>query len=488
MTALSINNLMNYKNPNLIKAARLDAETSMERLSSGKKINKASDSPADLQILSRLQKGITGYQRAEVNTNNHLSMLNTADSALKEIVDLLNRARELTVYASQESTTATERGSYAEEANALVKEVDRIAAASFAGKKLLDGTFTGKTMNVGPSQSDFFSASINSVRSTNLGGYISTGPTRAATSPANVASANDTSNAEDIVLTVGSSTTTIDVEANDSAEIVAKKVNTLTDSTGITARAATYAFLFSTNSSSANYAIKINDHSTASFAISSGDPSDAVAKINSISSTTGVTAEATSANYVLLLDPEGGDITIENTSSGTDLDVQAVKSDGITTQGSPQSLADGTASNNDATRVIGTLTLTSSSSFTVSQSGTPSQGYTTSGTPTLTALDSISLSTASNALSAIDIIDHSIHLVTSERGTVSAYINRLEHSNSFNRNMIESHRISKGVLEDADYALETSNLAKALIRERASVALLAQANASVGLVMELLGD
>ena len=123
--------------------------------------------------------------------------------------------------------------------------------------------------------------------------------------------------------------------ANDSAKTVAGKINALSNETGISGEASTFAYLFSTNASSANYTIKINDTSTSSFAISSSDATDAVSKINLISATTGVSASATSDGKVLLHDADGDDITIENANSGTDLDVQALQNDGTTTQGTP---------------------------------------------------------------------------------------------------------------------------------------------------------
>ena len=135
----------------------------------------------------------------------------------------------------------------------------------------------------------------------------------------------------------------------------------------MSAEAVTFASLFSTNASSANYTVSINGTSTSAFAISSSDVTDAVSKINLISATTGVTASATAANKVLLQDATGDDITIENAGAGSDLDVQAIQSDGSTTQGSAVSLGVGASSNNDATRVIGTLRLFSHASFSVSQ-------------------------------------------------------------------------------------------------------------------------
>ena len=186
---------------------------------------------------------------------------------------------------------------------------------------------------------------------------------------AQTAATNSTVDGNDIVLSANGSTTTIDVAGADSAKTVAAKVNAVSNTTLVNADAQTYALLFSTNASSANYTISINGNATSAFAISSSNVTDAVAKINLISATTGITASATTGNQVLLHDADGDDITIENAGAGADLDVQAVQSDGATTQGSAVSLGVGGSTNNDATRVIGTLRLYSDSAFSVSQSG-----------------------------------------------------------------------------------------------------------------------
>jgi hypothetical protein len=116
------------------------------------------------------------------------------------------------------------------------------------------------------------------------------------------------------------------------------------------------------------YTISVNGTSTSSFAISTSDVSAAVTAINLISSTTGVTATATTDNKVLLADADGDDITIENADSDSGLKVFTVGLDQSTTAGSEVSLA--AVNGNDSTRVVGTLRLTSDNDFSVTQSGT----------------------------------------------------------------------------------------------------------------------
>jgi flagellin len=273
---------------------------------------------------------------------------------------------------------------------------------------------------------------------------------------------------------------------NESSKTVAASVNSVTAETSVSAEAQTFAILFSTSGSSEDYTISINGVSTSSFSISDSSVSDAVTKINLISSTTGVAATTNTSNQVLLHDEDGDDITIENTSANTNLDVQAVQYDGTTTQGSAVSLA--ATNNNDATRVIGTLRLTSDSAFSVTQSGTSSLGYATTGTPSLSDLSSISLGSANDASQAIAVVDSAISQVGLIRGRLGSIENRLGFIESFLEGQAMNKEMASGVIGDADYALESALLAKAMVMQEINTAMLAQANSGTTLLLKLIRD
>jgi flagellin len=287
-----------------------------------------------------------------------------------------------------------------------------------------------------------------------------------------------------VVFAAGS--TTIQVGDNESSKTVAASVNSVTAETSVSAEAQTFAILFSTSGSSEDYTISINGVSTSSFSISDSSVSDAVTKINLISSTTGVAATTNTSNQVLLHDEDGDDITIENTSANTNLDVQAVQYDGTTTQGSAVSLA--ATNNNDATRVIGTLRLTSDSAFSVTQSGTSSLGYATTGTPSLSDLSSISLGSANDASQAIAVVDSAISQVGLIRGRLGSIENRLGFIESFLEGQAMNKEMASGVIGDADYALESALLAKAMVMQEINTAMLAQANSGTTLLLKLIRD
>jgi flagellin len=472
-----------------INRAQDQIEKSMNRLSTGIKLSSGADDAAGLAMATRLNAQVQSLSIATNNASSALSLLETADTALDEVSDMINRIRELAVQASGDALSATDRTNIVNEAAQLESEIESIAAnTSFNNDLLLAGSFTGRQIQTGANAGETLSISIASSAPSALGSYTSTGPTRAALAAAQTAASNSTADGNDVVLTANGATTTVDVADADSAKTVAAKVNAVAHTTQVNADAQTYALLFSTNASNANYTISINGNATSAFAISSSNVTDAVAKINLISATTGITASATTANQVLLHDADGDDITIENAGAGGDLDVQAVQSDGATTQGSEVSLGVGGSTNNDATRVIGTLRLYSDSAFSISQSGDANTGYATTGTPSLSALSAIDLSSANSASSALAVIDGATNQISTIRGNIGALESRLDFSSSLLTRQIENFTLARSSIEDTDFAFESAALARAMVSQQINTALLAQANAGASLVMKLLND
>ena len=462
-------------------------DRSFERLSTGLRVNSNRDDPSSIPNISRAASQISSLSAASKNASAAMAQLTAADSALNEVSEMILRIKDLAIRASSAAITTTDRTAFVDEAALLTSEIESISTrVKSNGRTLLDGSYGGIVAQVGTQAFETISMSISSASPSSIGTYLSTGPTRDALTAAQTATANTTTTSEDIVLTANQASTTIDVAANDSAKTVAAKVNAISDSTLVSAEAVTFASLFSTNASSANYTVSINGTSTSAFAISSSDVTDAVSKINLISATTGVTASATAANKVLLQDATGDDITIENAGAGSDLDVQAIQSDGSTTQGSAVSLGVGASSNNDATRVIGTLRLFSHASFSVSQSGNTSLGYATTETPSLSSLASIDLSSAVSAGNSLSTVDGAIEQLSMNRGRIGATQSRLGFADSLLSTQTLNASSRLGELQDADYAMESAALAKTMVLQQINTALLAQANASSELVIKLI--
>ena len=479
--SLSLGSLGPYYNIANLSSLNREIASSTTRLSTGSILNSASDNSANIGIAATMKAEIAAATIYAQNASVGMATIATADEVLSEMTDIVNRIRELAVQAQNSATSSTDRTTYDSEASALTTLLTSLSAdTKYNGTALLDGTYAAKTFQIGSTSTSNVSVTIPSMAGASLGAYLVTGTTRSATAAATSATANDTSASEDV--TIG--TTSIEATANESAAAMATKINAVTPTTGVSARAETYALLETSDSSATTYTIKINDTATASFSIVNTDPSGAVSAINAISSTTGVTAEATSAYKVLLHDATGADITIENTDSDTGLSVTAVKLDATTTQGSAVSLA--ASGGNDSTRVIGTISLSSDESFSVTQSGTASQGYFATGTSALSALSTISLNSTVNAASAVIVTDNALKQISSARGTIGAASTHLEFSSFANERQKTELASGLASISDADIALEAARLAKAQMLKQATLALQSFARSEDDLIIALL--
>ena len=136
-----------------LNAARAGAETAMERLSSGQRINSAADDAAGLSIASRMTAQITGIRAAIKNANDGISLMDTAEGAMAEVTNMLQRMRELALQSANDTNSANDRAASQAEINALSVEIDRIAnTTTFNGIKILDGSDSnGIALQVGAS-------------------------------------------------------------------------------------------------------------------------------------------------------------------------------------------------------------------------------------------------------------------------------------------------------------------------------------------------
>ncbi|MGK2232028.1 flagellin [Colwellia polaris] len=144
--------------------------TSMERLSSGMRINSAKDDAAGLQISNRLTSQINGLGVAQRNANDGISMAQTAEGAMQASTDILQRMRDLALQAANGSNSAADRDALQKEVTSLNTELTRIAdTTSFGDQKLLDGTFTAKSFQVGANANETIDLSLSSIKATDLG-------------------------------------------------------------------------------------------------------------------------------------------------------------------------------------------------------------------------------------------------------------------------------------------------------------------------------
>ena len=161
MTAANTNRQLGISTGNLAKSS--------EKLSSGYRINRAGDDAAGLSISEKMRGQIRGLEQASTNAQDGISLIQTAEGALNEVHSCIQRMRELTVQASNDTNVSADRYAIAKEVAALASEIDRIASQTeFNTMKLLDGTFQGKTFQVGANSNQTITVNIGDIKSETL--------------------------------------------------------------------------------------------------------------------------------------------------------------------------------------------------------------------------------------------------------------------------------------------------------------------------------
>ena len=161
MTAANTNRQLGISTGSLAKNS--------EKLSSGYRINRAGDDAAGLSISEKMRGQIRGLEQASTNAQDSISMIQTAEGALTEVHSCIQRMRELTVQASNDTNVSADRYAIAKEVAALASEIDRIASQTeFNTMKLLDGTFTQKNLQVGANSQQTITVNIAAIDSVSL--------------------------------------------------------------------------------------------------------------------------------------------------------------------------------------------------------------------------------------------------------------------------------------------------------------------------------
>jgi len=141
-----------------------------EKLSSGYKINRAADDAAGLTISEKMRSQIRGLTQASANAQDGISAVQTAEGALTEVEDMLQRMNELAVKAKNDTNTTEDRTAIQKEINALTSEINRVKdSTEFNTQNLLNGSFTGKNLQVGAHSQNTIKISINAMDASSLG-------------------------------------------------------------------------------------------------------------------------------------------------------------------------------------------------------------------------------------------------------------------------------------------------------------------------------
>jgi len=469
--------------------------TAMERLASGSRINSAKDDAAGLQIANRLTSQINGLGVAVKNANDGISIAQTAEGAMQESTNILQRMRDLALQSANGSNSVTERQALNQEVTQLKAELDRIAeTTTFGGRTLLTGDLTNVQFQVGANANETIGLTIDSTRSTDLGThqYVAKG-TKAGTAVAGtdntVAAVDATANFK--ISDSKGSTAAIAYGANSTSKEIADAINAQTSVAGVGVTASVKnevtlgAFDGDLQGGTLNLTVNGKNISVGNF--NGNDLSALKNQLNAADA--GVTVEfatnedgSVDRGRVVLTASDDIAIAASGTASdGTtaiaagDLDFQ------MSINGRDAAPATGTAS-----IVIGEVQLESASAFSMSGASNEVFGA-ASASSEVNSVANINITTADGAQQAIEVIDAALKGIDSQRADIGAVQNRFESTISNLQNISENVSAARSRIMDTDYAAESANLTKNQIMQQAGTAMLAQANQLPQAVLSLLG-
>ena len=169
MASVVNTNVMSLNAQRQLGKSQATSNQAMERLSSGLRINSAKDDAAGLAISTGMQSQIKGINQGVRNANDGISMAQTAEGSMDEMTNILQRMRELSVQASNDTNSSSNRASIQKEVDQLYSELDRIAETTqFNGINLLDGSTKSTTLQIGANSGETLSFSIDAVTTKDL--------------------------------------------------------------------------------------------------------------------------------------------------------------------------------------------------------------------------------------------------------------------------------------------------------------------------------
>ncbi|WP_068634873.1 flagellin N-terminal helical domain-containing protein [Thauera butanivorans] len=466
--------------------------TSLQRLSSGLRINSAKDDAAGLAISERFTSQIKGLDQARRNANDGISLAQTAESALESAGNVLQRIRQLAVQSSNATNSASDRQALNAEVNELTAELDRIAKTTeFNGQKLLDGSFTSAVFQVGANAGQSITATSANFSTSQYGNYrvgskVATDAgakgdlTAGSTANAIASNAAATSRVAGGAVTINGATgaSTVTIAAGASAKKAAEQINAETGKTGVKASAKTEIDVTAMTANTSYKFDLTSDNATAvtvSFTVGSAIDQDglaaAVNAFNDVSAKTGVTARVNDGgNGITLLNANGENITVANAASG-----------------SAAATVGGTATAAGATAVAtGQLVLDSERTFSIEAANTSDFFSATAASGQLQKVADLDVSSVDSAQRSLALVDSALAAVNSQRAKYGALQSRFETTIANLQTTSENMSASRSRIRDTDFASETANLTRAQILQQAGTAMLSQANALPNNVLSLL--
>ncbi|MBO2640693.1 flagellin [Shewanella algae] len=481
--AITVNtNVTSLKAQKNLNGANNQLQTSMERLSSGLRINSAKDDAAGLQISNRLTSQINGLDVAQRNANDGISIAQTAEGAMQESTNILQRMRDLSLQSANGSNSAEDRAAMQKELSALQAELTRISdTTSFGNQKLLDGSYGTQAFQVGANANETISVSLSSVAAADIGAYQSDAPGTifGGVLVAAAAGANGSAGGA-MTITKGTSSTTVNTAANDTATEVASKINKA--GSGVTATARTQVEANLTAAFDNSLVMNVDDgNSTSTLDLTGIANNDDLAKaINNASGETGVSAKL--ENGVLTItSANGADINFTSTAANTS---GALALKNIAANGTKSTVTNVTDAGVTAT-ASGAVSLTASQSYSIS--GGIAGELTTETTGVFAGVNTVDISTAAGSQDALALIDGAIAMIDSQRADLGAVQNRMSFTINNLNNISTNVADARSRIQDVDFAKETATMTKQQILSQTSSAMLAQANQLPQVALSLLG-
>ena len=503
----------------LLKTER-EMLSAMERISSGKRINNAGDDAAGAAISDRMTATIRALDMSIRNAADVLSMAQVAEGALDEHSAALQRIRELSIQAATDILNSEQRVYLQTEVNQLLSEMDRVSRdTTFNEIAVLDGTFADRRFQIGSHEREKAVISIANMRNDMLGAYqASTQHTAGETNlAANVTAGADKSgiaskvaDADNFNITGLLGTATIDVLAGHTAKDIVELVNDKFDNTGVSATATTTVKLQVTSSaiSGTNKVVSMNIYGKNSTAqsitaqigigssVATSDLTDLRDQFNSYSATTGISAQLSADKAsIMLVQDEGLDIVLENidfadvtTNVNTTKFVATSFDKSQSTAGSAIDIHDSayTTAATDSFRASGIVDFHSSQSFSIVPANANGGVFeSTAIASSLNKVSTINVTTMAGAVDALKVVDRALDRVHMERAKFGALMSRMNVVIDNLTTISQSQRASKSRILDADFAKESSRLAKSQILQQSAMNMIAQASRTMQNVLVL---
>jgi len=460
---------------------------SLQRLSSGLRINSAKDDAAGLAISERMTTQITGLNQAARNANDGISLAQTTEGALQEVTNNLQRIRELAVQSANTTNSDHDRIALDQEVQQRIAEIDRIASqTSFNGRKVLDGSFGNATFQVGANVGETIAVGLaTSMKTGDIGavanttGNVNLTNLFGSTSGASGAFTSAVSNADGQAYTMsvggievfsfaqsGATAVTADATAVQS-QVTANTaaLNAAGFTVTGTVAAGTLAF---TRGDGATFDIVVNNtfNTAGGFAGTNFDATDGTPA--TVAASTGYTVGAST-----LAVGEGDAVSLAGQYANTQAFLDTLNAIG------------GVYASIDAT--TGFLSLSSSEDLTIGAgAGTTALGLTAGDLAATGNLTTVNVLDPDGANDAIQRVDAALTSVSGLRSTLGAIQNRFQSVINSLQAVSENLSASRSRILDTDFAAETASLTRAQILQQAGTAMVAQANSAPQNVLSLL--